>query len=371
MKRACKSHYSKTYDSKCENHLPKMYNFKQMKIRYLFLLVTTFLFSVQSTNYAQMKKVGQSGMTYLAISLGARESAMGNASVASVSGTQGMFYNPATLTSLENIGVVLNHVSWIADTQLYGFGAAYSFGDYGTLGLDMIYMDYGDIMGTRRVDKSVDERGFITTGNLNIQDYSIGVSYGFPVNELFSVGLKLKYVHEDLGSVPIAVKEIDQANQIYEYEDREWVINNWGFDFGAYYKIGYKDLVLGVAFQNYSPDMKYWTEHFQLPLVLRMGLAMDIMKFWNDEGGDFELNTSFDVLHPIDYTERVHIGTELAFKKMFFLRAGYKFNYDTEDFSFGLGFNFDFGGVGATLDYAYTHVEFFNSVNRLSLNFNF
>jgi len=342
-----------------------------MKIRYLFILVTSVLFSVQSTNQAQMKKVGQSGMTYLAISLGARESAMGNASVANVSGTQGTFYNPATLTSLENFGVVINHVNWLADTQLYGIAAAYSFGKYGTLGLDMIYMDYGEIPGTQRVDKSVDPKGYILTGNLNIQDYSVGVSYGFPINELFSVGLKLKYVHEDLGSVPIAVGEIDAANQIYEYEDKEWVINNWGFDFGAFYKIGYKDLVLGVAFQNYSPDMKYWTEHFQLPLVLKMGLAMDIVKLWNEDGSDFELNTAIDLLHPIDYTERVHLGTELAFKKMFFFRAGYKFNYDVEDYSFGLGFNFTLGDFGATLDYAYTNAEFFGNVNRLSLNFTF
>jgi hypothetical protein len=344
-----------------------------MKIKYLFLLVTTILFSVQSSNNAQMKKVGQSGMTYLAISLGARESGMGNASVASVTGTQGMFYNPGTLTELNDFGVVLNHVSWLADTQLYGFGVAKSFGQYGTLGLDMVYMDYGEIIGTQRVDKSIDERGFITTGDINVQDYSIGVSYGFPVNEFFSVGLKLKYVHENLGTAPIAVDSFIDSLGVKQYvrEDREWKISNWGFDFGAYYKIGYKDLVLGVAFQNYSPDMKYWTEQFQLPLVLRMGLSMDILKFWNEKGGDFELNTSFDVLHPIDYTERVHIGTELGFKKMFFLRAGYKFNYDVEDFSFGLGFNFDFGGVGATLDYAYTHVEYFNSVNRLSLNFVF
>ncbi|MCK5457319.1 MAG: PorV/PorQ family protein [Melioribacteraceae bacterium] len=342
-----------------------------MKIRYLFILVTSVLFSVQSINQAQMKKVAQSGMTYLAISLGARESAMGNASVASVHGTQSVFYNPATLTSLENFGVVINHVSWLADTQLYGLGAAYSFGQYGTLGLDMIYMDYGEIIGTQRVDKSVDERGFITTGDLNIQDYSIGVSYAFPINELFSVGLKLKYVHEYLGSTPIAVREIDAANQIYEYEDKEWKINNWGFDFGAFYKIGYKDLVLGVAFQNYSPDMKYWTEEFQMPLVLKMGLAMDIVKFWNEDGSDFELNTAIDLLHPIDYTERVHLGTELAFKKMFFFRAGYKFNYDVEDYSFGLGFNFSLGDFGATLDYAYTNAEFFGNVNRLSLNFTF
>ncbi|VAX15841.1 hypothetical protein MNBD_IGNAVI01-787 [hydrothermal vent metagenome] len=341
-----------------------------MKIKYFSLIIIVLLFSFFESNFAQMKKVGQSGMTYLAISLGARESAMGNASVATVNGTQSVFYNPASLTSLNNFGFVINHVSWIADTQLYGLGAAYSFGQYGTVALDVIYMDYGEIIGTRRVDKSIDERGFVTTGDINVQDYAIGLAYAFPINELFSFGVKIKYVHEYLGNVPIAVKEIDAANQLYEYEDRAWQINNWGFDFGAFYKIGFKDLVLGVAFQNYSTDMKYWTEQFQMPLTIKMGLAMDILKLWNDES-DFELNTAVDLLHPIDYTERVHVGTELAFKKMFFVRAGYKFNYDVENYSFGLGFNFTLGDFGASLDYAYTNAEFFGNVNRLTLNFNF
>lgn len=341
-----------------------------MKIKYYSLIIVVLLFSFFESNYAQMKKVGQSGMTYLAISLGARESAMGNASVATVNGTQSVFYNPASLTTVDNFGFVINHVSWLADTQLYGFGTAYSFGQYGTVGLDFIYMDYGEIIGTKRVDKSIDERGFVTTGDINVQDYAIGLAYAFPINELFSFGVKIKYVHEYLGTVPIAVKEIDAANQLYEYEDREWKINNWGFDFGAFYKIGFKDLVLGVAFQNYSTDMQYWTEQFQMPLTIKMGLAMDILKLWNDES-DFELNTAVDLLHPIDYTERVHVGTELAFKKMFFVRAGYKFNYDVENYSFGLGFNFTLGSFGASLDYAYTNAEFFGNINRLTLNFEF
>lgn len=343
-----------------------------MKIKYFSVIIIVLIFALFGSSSAQLKKVAQSGMSYLSISLAARESAMGNASVASVEGTQSLFYNPASLTSLENFGFVINHVSWLADTQLYGLGAAYSFGQYGTVGLDMVYMDYGEIIGTQRVDKSIDERGFVTTGNLNIQDYSIGLAYAFPINELFSAGLKLKYVHENLGSVPIAVSSVEtDSGTVYTREDREWEINNWGFDFGAFYKIGYKDLVLGVAFQNYSSDMKYWTEQFQLPLVIRVGLAMDILKLWNNGDGDFELNTAVDLLHPIDYTERVHVGTELGFKEMFFLRAGYKFNYDVEDYSFGLGFNFSLGDFGATLDYAYTNAEFFGNVNRLSLNFTF
>lgn len=342
-----------------------------MKLKFSLVAIILMLFLFNVVEYAQQKKAGQSGMTYLAISLGARESAMGNASVASVSGTQGLFYNPGTLTELNGFGLVMNHVSWIADTRVYGFGAAYGTDQYGTIGVDLVYMDYGQIVGTQRVDKSVNERGFIITGDLKISDYAVGLAYAYPVNDLFSFGLKYKFIHENLGNAGIAVKEIDKENGIYEYETREWQINHWGFDFGAYYKIGYKDLVLGVAFQNYSTDMKYWTEVFQLPLVLRMGMAMDLAKVIWEEPSEFEINTTFDVLHPIDYTERVHVGTELVYSKLIALRAGYKFNYDVEDFSFGLGVKFNLQGYEGSFDYAYTHANYFDSINRFSLNFSF
>jgi hypothetical protein len=342
-----------------------------MKLKFSIAAVILILFCLQTSNLAQKKKAGQSGMTYLAISLGARESAMGNASVASVSGTQGLFYNPSSLTELQGFGLVLNHVGWIADTRVYGFGAAYGMDNYGSVGVDLVYMDYGKIVGTQRVDKSVDERGFIITGDLSVSDYALGLAYAYPVNDVFSFGVKYKFVHENLGTADIAVKEIDIENGIYNYETREWQINHWGFDFGGFYKVGFKDLVVGVAFQNFSTDMKYWTEVFQLPLVLRMGLAMDIAKVIMEDQNDFEINTAVDVLHPIDYTERVHLGTELVYKKMFALRAGYKFNYDVEDFSFGIGLKFDFQGYQGSFDYGYTNAQFFESINRFSLSFAF
>ena len=341
-----------------------MRKISQLVIFFLILCMT-------NTAFAQKKKVAQSGMTYLAISLGARESAMGNASVASVKGPQAIFYNPAILAEFEGFGLAVNTVSWLADMKVYGIGAIYGSGQYGTIGLDVVYMDYGQIIGTQRVDKSIDPDGFIVTGDLNIEDYAIGLAYAYAVNERFSFGVKFKYVHEDLGDVAIAVKEIDASQGLYEYEDRHWSLNNWGFDFGGYYETGYKDLAFAVAFQNYSPDMQYWSEVFQMPLVLRMGVSMDLFKLFSPGNKDFELNTALDALHPIDYTERVHIGTELVYMKMFAFRAGYKFNYDVENFSLGVGVRFDLDGYDGSFDYAYTNAEFFDAVHRLSLNFAF
>jgi hypothetical protein len=342
---------------------------KNSILRISLIIIISLLF-ISGLN-AQMKKVAQSGMTYLAISLGARESAMGNASVASVRGVQGLFYNPAVLAAIEGFAVTANQVNWLADTKLYGLGAAARLGRYGTVGFDVVYMDYGQIVGTRRVDRSVDERGFVITGDINVEEYALGVAYAYPVNDKFSFGAKIKFVHEDLGDVPIAVGVIDQEAQLYEYEDRDWSLNHWGFDVGAHYLIGYKDLAFAIALQNYSGDMTYWTEAFQMPLVIRMGLVMDVSELFMPQNENFNINTTIDAVNPNDYTGRIHIGSEIEYLKIFSLRGGYQFNHDVESFSLGFGVKFDYQGYVGVLDYAYTSAEFFKDINRFSLSFYF
>ncbi len=333
----------------------------------LFLLIALF-FSDPSS--AQMKKVGQSGMTYLSISLSARESAMGAAGIAAIDGVQSVFYNPASLTQVNGVAMAINQVNWLADTRVIGMGAAVTTRRYGSVGLDLVYVDYGEIMGTRRVDKSVDERGYTLTGNLNIQDYAVGLSYAYPVNDRFSFGGKIKLVHEDLGTAAIAVDVIDQDAEIYQMEEREWKLSHWGVDIGAHYKTGYRDLALAIAFMNYSTDMHYWREVFQLPLVLKMGMAMNVLSIFNEDE-NIKLNMAIDALHPIDYSERVHVGAEFVYLDLIALRAGYQFNHDVENFSAGFGVKFSFQGVGGSLDYAYTNAEYFDNVNRFSLGFHF
>ena len=342
-----------------------------MKMTYKIFAACLWIAITSATGLADMKKVAQSGMTYLAVSLGARESAMADASVAAVQGVQGLMHNPSAMTELSGFGVTFNQVKWIADTDIYSVGLAYHTKRWGAFGVDLVYMDYGTIVGTQRVDKSINTRGFMLTGNLNVDEYAVGFGYAYQVNDKFSFGTKIKYIHEDLGTAPIAVSVTDPAKNIFEYESREWALNHWGFDFGARYKIGFRDLVFAVAFQNYSTDLKYWAEEFTLPLVLRMGLAMDVAKIFWPENDTIALNMAVDALHPNDYTERLNIGGEFIYLDMFSLRGGYKFNYDVENYSFGLGFKFALSGYAASIDYAYTNAEYFGHIDRFSMRFAF
>ncbi len=342
----------------------------------IIIIMTFFclMFSVTHNAWAKKKKVSQSGMGYLAICMGARESAMGDASTAITKGIQGIWHNPSALADINGYAVSLNQVNWLVDTKLYGFAIAYSLGNWGTVAMDLTYMDYGEIMGTQRVDKSVNYRGFILTGDLGVEDYSIGLAYARRMSDKFALGFKVKRLHEDLGRARYVVDEYDDPDtgeKIRTRKDKGWSLDDWGLDIGTIYDVGWKGLTIGMTMQNFSRDMKYWYEEFAAPMCLRMGMAMDISELFMPNYEDLNINLAVDALHPNDYTERVHIGTEIIYLKRFALRGGYKFNHDVESFTFGMGIDFNVAGFSGVFDYAYTSADYFKDINRFSMQFNF
>ncbi|MCZ2444380.1 MAG: hypothetical protein LC101_11460 [Flavobacteriales bacterium] len=78
---------------------------------------------------------------------------------------------------------------------------------------------------------------------------------------------------------------------------------------------------------------------------------------------------AIDVSHPNDNDERAHFGTEFSVFDRFFVRGGYKYNYDDQDFTFGAGANVPLGG-SAVYDYA-SHYDILQIVHRISVNLSF
>jgi hypothetical protein len=327
-----------------------------------------------STVHAEKKRLGQSGVTYLAISVCARESGMGDAGTATVQGINGMWHNPSVLADVEGLKISLNHVHWLVDTRLSGAALAYTIKNWGTFALDLTYMDYGEVMGTKAVDRSIDPRGYILTGDLGIKDYAIGFAYSRRINEKFSFGLKIKRIHENLGTASYVTDEYqdpESGEWIRTRDEKEWKLNDWGLDFGTVYNVGWKGLTVAMVMQNLSRDLKYFYEEFQLPLTLKMGIAMDMAQLFLPTEKDIRMLIAVDAIRPIDYSERIHIGSEFILKNIFALRAGYKFNHDVESLTLGIGVNFELAGIPFTIDYAYTKADYFKDVNRFSFNVNF
>ena len=96
-------------------------------------------------------------------------------------------------------------------------------------------------------------------------------------------------------------------------------------------------------------------------------MAMDLLEAFS-EAEDQSLTLAVNWLHPRDYSERLHVGAEYGFMDMVFLRGGYKFNYDEESFSGGLGVKLGVNDFGIRAGYSYTAFgDFFGSVNRVSI----
>ncbi len=337
-------------------------------------LLLTLLALWPATTYAVKKKVGQSGMTYLAISMSARENGMGDAATATVQGIEGMWHNPAVVADIPHLAVTLNQVNWLVNSKLYGAAVGYSLGNLGAVALDLTYMDFGDFTGTVPVDRSVDPRGFKITRTFRVEDYAIGLCFARRVSDKFAFGFKLKRLHENLGPAAYVVDEYDDpetGEKIRVRKTREWAIDDWGLDFGTVYDVGWKGLRVAMTMQNFSRDMKYWYEEFQTPMVLRLGLAMNASQLLFPRSDLVDMVISLDTMHPNDYTERVHVGSELTLMKRIAVRAGYKFNHDVETATLGVGFAFQVAGVKAHFDYAYCAANYFRDISRFSLAFEF
>jgi hypothetical protein len=295
-------------------------------------------------SFDNLEKVAQTGYQFLKISSGARGAGMGDAYITLEGDASVVFWNPAGLSSLTSNSVFVGYTMWIADIKHQAFSAAMDLGEYGVVGLNAVNVDYGNIQGTSISNSLL---GYDDTGNLDVTEMAIGLSYAKRFSDKFGVGITVKYCTQDL----IAKKSSIVA-----------------FDIGTNYNTGWNDLKVAVSIQNFSTEIKYLDENFVLPLTYRVGFSVDALGLASIDSEKHKLILAIEGVNPRDYSERVHIGSEYVFDNLFAIRAGYKFNYDSESISFGAGIKIN----GAQLDYAFSSFgSILGNVNRISILFNF
>ncbi len=341
--------------------------------RYAVFGIAVFCLLGVSPALSQAVKYAQSGLSYLQIAPSADVAALGGTYVAKNGKATSAFSNPAGLGLLQGADLSASYVAWIADIALYSMAAAYQIDKIGVFGVNLVSMDYGTLRGTRPWqlgdDPALRDQGYIDLGNFTVNDFAFGISYGRSITSQFFVGGNIRYARQDLSpNINVAIIDAITGNII---DDSENVVTNLVFDFGTLYYPGFHDLRFGASLRNFSNQSDYYDQRFELPLTLDFGIAMDVFPLFIDSSGqrNSQLTVALDWVHPRDYSERLHVGLEYGFIDMFFLRGGYKFNYDEESVTAGLGVHLETRGYGLRADYAYSAFgDFFGSVNRLSLS---
>ncbi len=322
----------------------------------LVILVSTYAFS-QSDN----KKLAQTGLKFLNVGTDPRAVAMGEA-VTSIEGSStALFFNPAGLARLSgNAHASFGNTQWIADiTHSYGsFAISPSNGDYGVIGFTFQSVDYGEIPRTIRADNA---DGFLDIGTFQPTALAIGVGYARALSDRFSVGGRTSYVLQDLGD---GFRSVDRYSNPLKSENKVDVLS---FDFGMFYKTGYKSLNFAMSIRNFSKEIKYQKEGFQLPLMFRIGVSVNAMDFVAEDQNADSFLLTVDATNSRDYPETINIGGEYLFLKTLALRGGYMFGQDERGFTAGVGVQQTLEGIRVGIDYAYTPFGIFGTVNRFAI----
>lgn len=314
---------------------------------------------------AEQTKVGSAGAQYLKISVGSRYQGMGEAAVAVANDVYAMYWNPAGLVEIENSAVGFTRVDWLLDVELNYIAGAKYFEDIGVFGLSatILSMDKLEITNFENQDGTGD---FYSASS-----WAIGASFARQLTSQFAFGLTAKYLGEKI-----------------HHETASGV----AFDFGTQLYTGFRTLRLAMAITNMGPDMQFSgddldvrydgragqgqndaigaslkTTPYKLPMTFRVGMAYDFTL-----SPKAILTIATELKHPNDNLQQGALGGELRVMDKFFVRSGYKFNYDEQSLALGGGLATRiFGETSLHVDYSWEDFGRLESSQRFSLGFSF
>jgi len=338
-----------------------MENVFMKKILIVFLLSIACVFS--------QSKVGSTAAPFLNIGIGPRAISMGGAFIATASDVSSLYWNPAGASRSDINEAMFSHSSWFADINYNWAGAMLKLGDAGTVGLNLTYLDYGDMEITTLAEQD-------GTGQLfSAHDMSIGLTYAYNLTDRFSLGGTVKYIQQKIWNTSASAFAMDLGvlfhSDIYGLRIGATITN-----FGTPMKMDGKDLLVqhDIDPNNYGNNDQILatlqTGEFPLPLTFRIGLAMDVL---NSE--EHRVTFAADALHPNDNDESLNVGAEYMFNNLIAFRVGYKsllLTNSEEGLTAGVGLNYNFtSDFGVRVDYAYQDFGVLDYTQHFSIGIKF
>ncbi|HKJ68299.1 MAG TPA: PorV/PorQ family protein [bacterium] len=291
---------------------------------------------------------------FLDIGVNPRSEALGATQFGSGANALSIFTNPAQLAQISGLRASTVMTQWIADITHYGGAMTYNLGTPGTIGLTGIWMDYGTFTRTTGAPGTAD--GYATTGEFSVTEYAIGVAYAHPLTSKLSLGGHLQYAALSLPTIASASGTVsDQATK-----------SQMVFHVGTVYTPGWKHLRLGAHLQQsgLSPQGR---QGALMPGQMTLGGALDLLEFLPGTGWarSSDLTLAYDWLQDRGARTRQHLGLEYALQDVLFLRGGYRFGYDQQGLTAGLGVRMLLGTTALQVDYAYSDFgTYFGTVHR-------
>ncbi|RKY89352.1 hypothetical protein DRQ09_01480 [candidate division KSB1 bacterium] len=290
---------------------------------FLYSLIPLFAYGGETT-----------GLTFLRIGVGSRESSLGGAVTSLTRGPSAIYWNPAGLYFSRKREFTFSYTSWLIDIKTHSIG--YSFKNkIGVFGLSFYS---SGIKGIQiRTIPGIEPEGETSSHNI-----MAGCSYARVLKNHLIFGATLKLLYEKI--------YIDSAS-------------GFGADFGIQYVPSKEGILIGATIQNIGRMGKFRSEKSKMPAKIKLGIGYK-KTFLNKKlsvliDQDYEFN--------FDYKDYFLSGIETGFKDIIVLRVGYIFKHSTRNFSVGTGFKwknyiFDYAMIPFSNGLGDTHQFTFNLI---------
>ena len=303
---------------------------KVMTVALALLLVTASVAYGQQEGDkppTDLSKVGTSAANFLKLPIGARSLALAGTGLATNADATALYWNPAGIGKIDRMTLALNRADLYAGITHSFTGIVIPLGLNTRLGIHYIGLDSGE-MEVTTVEEPGGEGEYFSVNNL-----SMGLTVSQVLTDRFAVGVTVKWVQE----------KIQRA-----------VANAVAIDLGSTFNTGLLGTQLGMAILNMGPKMhlegpdlafdrqidddpsepytginpaaNLATLEYDLPLMFRMGLAIDLVggisTFMANEMN--RLTAHVDIEDPNDQIARLAFSAEYAWNETVYLRAGYR-----------------------------------------------
>jgi hypothetical protein len=355
---------------------------KQPAIKKLSVALAVFLLAtvVSLTAFAGGEnRVGTNAAPELLIPVGARDIALGGSNIATTSGIEAIYWNPAGLARAKsNANAMFSHMNYIADIGVEYVAVSAAFEGFGTIGVSIKSISIGDIAIT------TEDQPDGTGGTFSPTITNLGLTYSRLLTDRISVGATTTLISERFDKVSAT-----------------------GFSFSAGVQYnglgGVNGLSVGVAVKNIGPQMQ-----FQGDGLLRQGQVNDVLRggtFYRVTAASFELPSTIELglAYAVDIGEQngltltglfqnnnfsadeYKLGAEYGYDNTFFVRGGYNLAENKKNnslqvtdktsfiygFTAGAGIQYLVGGLDLSFDYAFRAVEFFQNNHIFAVKIGF
>jgi hypothetical protein len=278
------------------------------------LSIILVILSTAGSVLAQNDGAGNTGLAFLKLGVTSRAVSMGESVVSNSNDASATHYNPAALFLGSNVNALFMHNEQILGVRTEFLAAKVKFEKF-AFGLNLNNTSVNDIEIREIPGAPIDK--------FTAQNFAMGISGAYKVNENLQLGLTAKFLFEKI--------YIDNAS-------------GYAFDIGGLYSMD--NFSAGAVISNFGSMSEMRSESTKLPTAARFGASylINLPKL----GGGVRVSTDgFKVFDGGKF--HFNGGAEFLYKDFLAIRAGYQSGYEDRNITTGIGLKYK----AFSLDYAF------------------